>query len=468
MIPFRLRPFAVACALGAFGLVSPAAEIPRPTLRDFDPATVRGTPGFFRVGRTQAGQWWLISPQDQAFFSKGVTAINRAGTMGGRWAKRGPYADAIDAKFGPTDPEPFVSDVLRRLQAWNINTMASWTTAEFFDRGMPYTEVLEFRKISPHAFKVGPANLPDVFDPRWAEACDRWAAEICTPRRGSRDLIGYFTDNELGWAQPRAESLFAQVHLEATQQAPERPSLLQICLGLDTEYAARRAAWDFVLARHRDLAGLARAWAVELDDENALGRLTVANTALLSPGYLEDNRAFSAEFARRYFRITAEAIRRHDPNHLALGCRFGGPPGRTILEACVAPDVDVLSANNYRDTFYERLDEYYTVNAMPILVGEFAWASDYFVKRPMPDEPPGISVLQRMQTKGRAALEKAITHPGLVGYAWYRWVQGDPAKIPPYSYGLVYINDETAHEHVDVVRDINARAEQIRLQAAAR
>jgi hypothetical protein len=439
-----------------------------PSLADFRPETIRGQAGYFRVGQSSAGQWWLITPDDRAFFSKGVTAINRAGTMGGRWAKRGPYADAIDAKFGTADPEPFVSDVLRRLREWEINTMAAWTTVEFFDRGVPYTEVLEFRKISSHAFRVGAANLPDVFDPRWIEACDKWAAALCPPRRQSRDLIGYFTDNELGWAQPRAESLFAQVQLESTAKAPERPSLLQICLGLDPEFAARQAAWQFVLARHRDLAGLSRAWEVDLPDEGAFARFTAADTALLSPGYLEDNRAFSADFARRYFRITSEAIRRHDPNHLILGCRFGGPPGQVILEACVAPEVDVLSANNYRDTFFERLDEYYRANAMPILVGEFAWASDYFVKRPMPDEPAGFSERDRMQSKGRAALEKAITHPGLVGYAWYRWVQGDPAKIPPYSYGLVYINDETAHEHVDVLREINARAEQIRLSGATR
>lgn len=448
-------------------LAGPLSAGELPSLADFRPETIRGRAGYFRVGQTSAGQWWLIAPDDRAFFSKGVTAINRAGTMGGRWAKPGAYAAAIDAKFGAEDPEPFVSDVMRRLREWNINTMAAWTTVEFFDRGVPYTEVLEFRKISPHAFKVGAANLPDVFDPRWAEACDKWAAALCPPRRQSRDLIGYFTDNELGWAQPQAESLFAQVNLEASTRAPERPSLLQICLGLDPEFVARQAAWDFVLGRHGDRAALARAWNTELPDDEAIRRLTESGTPLLSERYLADNEAFSRDFARRYFEITAAAIRRHDPNHLILGPRFGGPPGRAILLECVAPHVDVLSANNYRDTFYDRLDQYYRVNGMPILVGEFAWASDYFVKRPMPDEPAGFSTRDRMQAKGRAALEKAITHPGLVGYAWYRWVQGDPARIPPYSYGLVYINDETAHEHVDVLRDINARAEQIRLSAAA-
>ena len=45
-------------------------------------------------------------------------------------------------------------------------------------------------------------------------------------------------------------------------------------------------------------------------------------------GYFFDNELFwwgrTAEEAERYFRTIAAAIRRHDPNHLLLGCRFAG------------------------------------------------------------------------------------------------------------------------------------------------
>ncbi len=131
----------------------------------------------------------------------------------------------------------------------------------------------------------------------------------------------------------------------------------------------------------------------------------------------------------------------------------------------MVPHVDVLSANNYNDRFYERLNNYYDVSKMPILVGEFSWASGYFVDGPLGTALPATALKEQMQTKGRNSLKWALMHPGLVGYTWYRWVQGDPAKIPPYSYGLVYTNDETAEEHVSVVREINLNAESLRLDA---
>ena len=60
-------------------------SLPRLTIEDFPPETVRGAPGFFRVGQAR-GQWWLIDPHDRPFFSRGVTAVNRSGRIGGRWA----------------------------------------------------------------------------------------------------------------------------------------------------------------------------------------------------------------------------------------------------------------------------------------------------------------------------------------------------------------------------------------------
>jgi hypothetical protein len=465
MIPTAFRRASLAVILLVGAAAARAAAAP-----EFRAETVRGREGFFRVGQTTAGQWWLIDPAGKPFFSKGVTAVNRAGTQGGRRAKPGPYQRAIDAKFGAGDPEPFVADVLRRVREWNLNTLASWTTAEFFDRGVPYTEIVEFRYSAPAMIREHGVDLPDVFDPRWPAACDAKAAEICRPRRESRDLIGYFSDNEFGWGQPRAEGLWNQVVIAEETARAERPSLLQVCLSLDPGFAAHAAAWEFVLAPHGgDLAKLGAAWGVALPDRAAVRRITADDKrALLTPGYLKDSYRFSREFARRYFATTAEAIRRHDPNHLILGARFGGPPGEAVLRECVAPHVDVLSANNYRHTFAERLDEYYRVNGMPILVGEFAWASDYFTRLEIPGEPVGLSTLERMLGRGRRALEEAILHPGVVGFAWYRWVQGDPAKIPPFSYGLVYINDQTANEHVQLLAAICARAEVLRLEAGGR
>ncbi len=421
-----------------------------PTLQDFKPETLCGTSGYFRVGQTHAGAWWLLDPDDGGFFSRGVTAVNRAGTAGGRRARRGPYADVIDRRFGAEDARPFVEDVVRRLRRWNFNTLGAWTTPEFFEAGLPYTEILDFRRASEHAFRLGPANLPDVFDPRWAADCERCAAELCGPQRESRALIGYFTDHALGWAQEG-------------EGAGERPTLLQLCLSLEPSYAAYHAAWEFVLAPHGgDFEALNRAWGVDWPNKAALRQLTQDEIALTTPGYREDQRRFSREFARRYFSVTAEAIRRHDPHHLILGCRFSEPiPAPEILQACVAPQVDVVSFNGERREVSGSIDALHRATGRPVLLGEFSWSGEEFVRGELEGEPPGLSSLERMHRRGRASLEEAGAHPALVGYAWNRWVQGDPAEIPPFASGLVYANDLTAHEHVEPLAAINARLSRV-------
>lgn len=423
-----------------------ASAVGLPSFHDFKPETLRGEPGCFRLGLARDGRWWLLDPQDRPFFSQGVTAINRAGTAGGRQARRGPYADTIDRRFGADDPQPFVDDVLRRLRAWHFNTLGPWTGDEFYDRGLPYTEILDFRRMSEHAFRLGPALLPDVFDPRWETDCDRWAAELCGPRRESRGLIGYFTDHALGWAQ-------------AGDATPARPTLLQLCLSLEPAYAAYHAAWEFVLAPHAgDFAALCRAWGVDWVNKEALRQLTQDEVPLATRGYLDDQARFSREFARRYVRVTSEAIRRHDPHHLILGCRFADPlPGPDILQAFVSPWVDAVSLTCEQADPVGRVERLHAATGQPVWVAEFSWSGEAFQEGEWAGEPPGLSGLERMHRRGRAALEAVAAHGAVVGYAWNRWVQGDPGDVPPFASGLVYTNDQTAHEHVEPLAALNRR-----------
>ncbi|MSU70384.1 MAG: hypothetical protein EXS39_06365 [Opitutaceae bacterium] len=443
------------------------AAAPR-NLSDFKSETIRGAAGFIRVGQTRAGQWWLLDARDRPLFSKGVNAVSQTGRAGGRAGQSGPDSAAVGRVHGAGDPAVFVKSVLDRLRGWQVNTLAAWTAVEFYHRGMDYIVTLEFRRLVPETtIKLGGAMLPDVFDPKWIEACAVRAAEICLEHRERAELVGYFTDHELGWAQPGAEGLFAQVKPEPVAgPRRERPSLLQVCLSLEPSFPAYHAAWEFALAAQAgDLAALAQAWGVPLPNKEALRQLTQADTPLRNEGYLRDNERFSREFARRYFSTCAAAIRRCDPHHLVLGCRFGGPPGAAVVAECVYPQVDVLSANDFHDTLDQRLDGYWRASAMPILIGDFSWAGEYFTQRPPTGEPRGRTTVERMLAKGRIALEQAVVHPAVVGYAWHRWADR-PDDGPPFGQGLVHIDGREAREHTELLSDINARAESLRRAAA--
>jgi hypothetical protein len=192
--------------------------------------------------------------------------------------------------------------------------------------------------------------LPDVFAPAWQGAIDEVARQLCTPRRQCRELVGYFTDNELGWGQPQTNEI--------------------------------------------------------------------------------------------------------------LGARFGVPPGAAVLAEFKPPWMDVVSANNYRRTMWERIDHYHQGQGMPVLIGEFAWAAPPFTDRSHQTAAErALPVADVVRTAGTATLQRAAAHPTLVGYTWYRWVQDpEPTGI---GYGLVDRKDDPVRFNVELLTELNGRLDSI-------
>lgn len=412
--------------------------------------TVVGQEGFFRVGKSTQGRWWFIDPDGKPFFYKGVTSVNPEYPL--------IYSLFVKNKYGG-DPATFRETALQRLQDWNFNALGGWTSPQLWDRGMPYTAILDFAKVTP-VIKNDYIFLPDVFDPEWLKEIDIKAKNIVPPIAESKQLVGYFTDNELNWAQARTPD--RQVNSSFLLTSEAKLSLLQIFLSLEETRPGYQAVWDFVLKRHgNSIEQLARDWQVAITSKETVKQWTNEKKAIVSESYLADEAAFSEEVARRYFQETSAAIRRYDTNHLILGCRFGEPPGQAIFAAMKRPWVDVVSANNYRFTMYDRIDIYYQGTQLPILNGEFSWGHQVFSQRPLPNEPAsGIPLTERMIRNGEESLKKALTHPGLVGYTWYRWVDL-PGNRPPISVGLLNLNDEPNKLHTELLKKINAQAESI-------
>ncbi|NEO36056.1 MAG: hypothetical protein F6J90_06850 [Moorea sp. SIOASIH] len=416
--------------------------------------TVVGQQDFFRVGKSHKGRWWLIDPDGKPFLYRGVTSVN--------FGYPAPYVPVVEDKYGQ-DPAAFREATFERLRSWNFNALGAWTPPQLWDQGMPYTVILNFVKAAPDSeLRVDDKKLklPDVFDPKWIEGIDAKAKEIVAPVASSKLLVGYFTDNELNWAH--AETRDRKVNSELLLTNNAKASLLQFCLSLNKEKPAYSAAWDFVLKRHgNSLEQLAKDWQVPIESRDTIKEWTKTKQGIVSKGYLVDQNAFQAEFARRYFQETAAAIHRYDHNHLILGCRFGAPPSDAVFSAIKRPWVDVVSANNYRYNMYERIDLYYQATKLPVLNSEFSWGHTRFTKRALPDEPEdGFSERSRMMRNGAKSLARALTHPALVGYTWYRWVDL-PGHTPPISFGLVNLEDDPNLSHTTLLKRLNARADAI-------
>lgn len=433
------------------------------TFSRFNKSSIKGTPGYFRVGKTMEGQWWFITPENEQFFYKGICAVNRAGTQGGRRALPGQYAITVDKKYNyQQSPDSFVEACIEKLHASGFNALGAWATEEFYNKNVPFTEIIEFFKEPPFLPSVtGNQGLPDIFDPSWEVAVDKKARALCSPLRYSKDLVGYFTDNEIGFGN--ADDFGLDPGFQGGQF---HFALLRLVLGMDTGKPAFEYAWNFLLNRHGgSFERLSDAWGVKITSREDVRKLNNAKTIFPGSVYSYDAQAFVQIYAERYFELAYKTIKRYDPNHLILGCRFGGPPPTYVLDA-IKPWTDVISANNYQPILYERYDTVYQYSGIPILIGEFSWNTDIFKAIPFPGETlQNLSVKERMFLRGKATLARTAMHEGIVGYTWYRWVA--PASTEnAFMSGIVNYEDNP-DMHVTELQALNSELDQIRMKAVS-
>lgn len=426
--------------------MAPPDETPRPESGEFRPGTMRGTGGFFRVGQDAAGRWWLIDPAGTPFYGKAVQGVRMGAAPG-------------DA----TRP----IDSAARLRQWGFNAVGIGGDGIAPTDGFAFMAAVDFCRAGAQILAPG-VRLPDVFAADWTLLAATRALAVCAPLAGSRQLLGWVTDDAPGWGQ---------------LAGPGRPSLLQICLSLEPSFAAYHAAWEFVLALHGGrLANVARAWGVPLANQEVVREHTRTETGLATRGYWRDDARWTREFARRYFTTTAAAVRAADPNHLVLGCRFSGPVGPQVLAECVYPAVDVGLLD------WSELPAPGTLPGFPVFAGNVCWADETFWRAPHPaalagavsvdsipaastpagratPRPVKLTAVERMLQRGRAGLARAARHPAVVGYVWSQW-QDEPGEQPPFARGLVHVNGAEAREHTELLAQFNARADALRRTAS--
>ncbi len=397
---------------------------------DIDPSTVIGQEGFIRAGRSVNGVWWLLDADGVPFHYRSMCSVNNRGGTGGR------------RKGDPLLSDDKVEHWLGIIRQWGFNGLGSWCTKEFFNRGLVFTENIETFYEGPYlgGREYGKGVMPDVFDPRWAQRVDRKCRRLCAPLRESRQLLGYFIENERGFGRTRRpEGIDGPVYTvgDVPEQRrvvvaaepvenPEKLGLLQYVLSLAPSEPGAARGWQFIDERYgQDIAALSAAWGVKLDSRLSLNEVTVNGERLISDAYLRDEEEFIRIWVRQFFKVSVEAIRRHDPNHLIIGMRWAGVPDMLVLEE-EATWTDIISMNRYRAEIVELFDIYYRRFEKPIVMGEFEPDNDSFRYVRDAIEPPGgyDSDEQRQRLKAATAIDRVSAHPGIVGYTYYAWKNG--------------------------------------------
>jgi hypothetical protein len=369
--------------------------------------------GYFHAERI-GGRWWLVSPEGNAFFSKGVCHVNYA-----------PESDHSPPP--PADTGAWALRVARQLREWGFNTAGAWSARELDSAGIAYSPVINMAaSVQRDVWLKGGAV--DYFSREFRETADRIAKAQCAPRADDPWLIGYFTDNELRWG-PDWRS---------------KESLLESYLKMPEGSPGFRAAAALLKSRGRSAA--------DLTDE--------------------DKDAFLERAAAEYGRVTSEAIRRYDPNHMVLGCRFAGYAPEPVLRA-LAPYFEVFSYHSYTPKApREALERLARITSKPTMVTEFSFKA---MDSGLPNTKGAAKPVATQQDRAdgfAAYVEELAAIPSCVGYHWFEYrdqpAEGRRLDGENSNYGVVKIDGSPWEVLTARMKQVNAVLETLAAQAARR
>jgi len=380
--------------------------------------------GFFRVEQI-AGKWWFIDPDGHYFLSMAVPGMGAFGTgtpVDGREdyyaalpppglmpsqpprtsaasdtaAKRASFRSwNLFRRYGPEWPVKANEMEVRRVKGWGLNTVSHYGRAsEASPSGAQRTPFL----VTLGDWQMEPANLgmPDVYSEGFARQVDAIAAARCEPVKNDPYLIGYFVGNEPPW--PGRESELVDMFLSGPPNATQR----------------------------------------------------VLHEFLAQGDTPERRREFVLSTFQKYLEIIGATVKRHDPNHLNLGIRFGGMPPDYVIR--MARVFDVFSVNIYEYSPADLLKMFYRLADRPIIIGEFHFG--------VPADGLGAGLVQVSSQHERGVayryfVEQAAANPAFVGAAFFIGVD-EPVTGrmdgENYNIGFLDVTDRAYPELVEAAK----------------
>jgi hypothetical protein len=403
---FMLRRFAWLCV--TLSLVLSAADYDR--YGGWNKIKGRKT-GFFHAQNIKS-RWWLVTPEGNAFFSKGVCHVAFD-------------PENASAPAAPADRAAWSRRTAGELRGWGFNTAGAWSYPEFSGADFVFTPIVNIAASAQRDLWLK-GTVPDYFGPAFAEAADRAAKRICAPLAQNPWLLGYFTDNELRWG-PDWRS---------------KESLLESYLKFDPASPGRQRAEALLRERGRAAGQIA-------DDDKA---------------------AFVEIAAGEYARVSREAILRHDPHHMVIGCRFAGYAPEPVLRG-VARSFDVISYNTYSPSApAEQMNQIASITGKPTMVTEFSFkAMDSGLPNTKGAAKPVATQQERADGFTRF-VEALAAMPHCVGFHWFQYrdqpKEGRRLDGENSNYGVVKLDGSPWEILAARMKEVNARID--KLAAGAR
>jgi hypothetical protein len=351
------------------------------------------------------GRWSLVTPEGKPWWSMGVCCTNPGATWDNFQPSNPGYAGH---RLFPTSKD-WVADTQNRLRSWNFNSLAGWSEVDLFqkhggDQRLPYFVVL-------HLGAYYRAPWDDMFSKEFEAAASKAAKDQIEKLRDDPYLVGYFTDNELGWWD---DTLFSH-YLAMPPKAPGRRRLISV---LKNVYKG-------------SFTELKKDWKTSL---NTFEELEKGGDLKLLPGSkgMRAVNAWTKEIATHYYSSVRRMVKKHDSKRLILGDRYAQFWELPIIESA-KPYVDVISTNYGADWFDGSLSRYFldtlhAVTGKPVMIGEF------YMNAMQNQSGNGNSIkafpiveTQEERASGTAKyLQELAARPYVVGAHWFQFYDHPP------------------------------------------
>lgn len=435
--------------------------------------------GFFRTINL-AGKWWLVDPDGHLFLSFGPNCVSPeeltmitgresmfvdmpkpTDPLGAFYADshavfRGPvrtgkvynfYQANLLRKYGANYEAGWLLATLDRLKSWGFNTVGNWSSPDITSsHSIPYIGTLA-AGFNKHAHVALPSGgwgpMHDPFDPAFATDCADRFKIAATPHKDDPWLLGYCVDNELSWGGGPADAQ----HYELA---------IGTLAGDETKSPAKQAFVDRLKSEYQTIDKLNSAWGTTLTSWDEMSAPYHAPKKF-TPAMQQDFAAWITQYADQYFRVVRDELKKADPNHLYLGCRFAH---FTTEEATVAAKYcDVVSFNIYQKGVDSPAYQFTKSLPAPCIVTEYHFgALDRGMFSPGLVAAPSTSERAQMFERYEKSV---IDSPNFVGAHWFQYIDepltGRSFDGENYNIGFVSVTDTPYPEMVQAAREIHQK-----------
>ncbi len=382
----------------------------------------------------EKGAWWLQGADKVPFFSFGVCCVD-SGTSYLDYDPKNPSYSAF--KYYTEGKTAWAEDVAKRFERWNFNTIGAWSdTKNLLPVQAPR---LRFTPILHIGSSAG-APWRDMWDPKIVQLMSDVARDQLKALNADPRIIGYFSDNELGWWNG---ALFEW----AWKGSHTRKVLVH-------QLIERYRTWT-ALTKDFDPEG-----ATTFGDLKSKGRL------FLRPGGNGINavHTYIKTLSERYYSLCRSIIKQFDPGALYLGDRFISNFYPEVAQVA-GKYADVVSTNfnaDWKDGTFAPyyLPSLFRITNKPLMISEYYFSAKQN-RSGNKNDSSGFPVVETQEQRAqgfRASTKYFLETPFIVGAHWFQYYD-EPKNGRPdgenYNMGLVDINNDPYEELTQVASELD-------------